>query len=359
MGGHEEENITINDLMPRKAEQKLKQKQIGEFEHLYDAEFERYVEENKKDTVWNTAKKYPMRNLILMALAYKSYQAFGQAVANLSTSRLSIDVRAEAGAELPMQLHSLIVLTTAVFLGYFLADLITGFIHLVCDNVPLQLKTMASGRSFLEYAAFGLFHYHHIHPTDWNHNNLYFAAILRAGFQFYVPMTLLALLAVSSDSNPFVQIVLLICSHTGLFVQLSHAASHGRFQGNRWVAFLQNHSIILHPSIHKIHHQEFNQNYAILNGYSNGALNLIYRHLVQPYTPTSVSAETQKKLYYEKEVSVSVGNAKTCQCHPDNGNSNGEANGRTTKKATTFDVRSIKPHYVIFPDYRKHKGCPI
>ena len=325
-----------------------RKRQIRDFEILYDAEFERYVEENKKDSTWNTFKKYPIRNLILVTLAGKSYRSFCQATfwilsTGMGNGRMGGDV-----LDLCTKLEGLFVLGAAVFLGYFLADFLTGLIHLLCDNIPLQLKTMKSGRSFMEYAAFG-FHYHHIHPTDWNINNLYFGAILRAGFQFYVPITVLTLWTISAEKSPFLLIVLLTCSHTGLFVQLSHAASHGRFQGNRLVAFLQNYRIILHPSIHKIHHQEFNQNYAILNGYSNGLLNSIYKYLVQPNAPASVSAETQKKLYYEKKVPMSLSK----------GDSTYDTSGKDTERTAIFDVRTIQPRYVIFPDYRKHKGCPI
>ena len=325
-----------------------RQRQIRDFEILYDAEFEKYVEENKKDSIWNTFKKYPIRNLILVILASTSYRTFCRATASILSTGLDNDRREEEAADLCTKLAGHLVLVAAVFLGYFLADFLTGLIHLLCDNIPLQLKTMKSGRNFLEYAAFG-FHYHHIHPTDWNTNNLYFAAILRAGFQFYVPITTLALWTVSAEQNPFLVIVLLTCSHTGLFVQFSHAASHGRFQGNRLVVFLQNHRFILHPSIHKIHHQEFNQNYAILNGYSNGLLNLIYKYLVQPYAPASVSAETQKKLYYEKIIPMSLSK----------GGSTCDTNRKVIGKTGIFDVRTMQPHYVIFPGYRKHKGCPI
>lgn len=281
---------------------------IEEFERQYEIEYEQFREENKHDTVLNTIKKYPAKNAILMTLAYQSFHLLFQ--------------------ELIPQLSQLQLLL-AFLVGYFLADFLTGLVHLLCDNIPLSLQTIQSGRTPWEWAAYG-FHHHHIHPTDWNHNNIYFGAIVRAGFLFYVPFSLITLLVIK---NPFLQMILLVCSHSGILSQFCHAASHGRYKGNKLVAFLQDHHIILNPSVHKIHHQQFNQNYAILNGWSNGVLNWIYRNLVAPYASDSVSAATQAKLYHDKVVERDDG--------------------------TVFRVKSIQPHYVIFPDYRKHKGCLI
>lgn len=280
---------------------------IEAFEQQYEIEFKRYQEENLNDSVWNTIQRYPLKNFILIILLLRSCHSFQHAVLQLR----------------PMQL------VVAFVLGYFVADFLTGLLHLVCDNTPLSLRTIYSGRPPWEWAAYG-FHYHHINPTDWNHNNIYFGAVVRAGFLFYVPLTLMTL---PLHSRPFLRVALLVCAHTGVLAQYTHAASHGRFHSNKMVRWLQDYGIILHPDTHKIHHQQFDQNYAILNGWSNGLLNWIYRHWVAPYTPESVSAATQKQLYHDKEVKTGVNEV--------------------------FRVKSIQHQYVIFPEYRKHKGCPI
>lgn len=282
--------------------------EIEAFERQYEIEFKQYQEENKKDTVVNTIRRYPVKNLILFTLAVRSFVALRHSVAQLT----------------------LLPTVLAILSGYYWADFVTGFIHMACDNIPLSLETIKSGRTPWEWAAYG-FHYHHIHPTDWNHNNIYFGAIVRAGFIIYVPLSLLTL---SLDRHPFWQVLLYVCTHTGVLAQYTHAASHGRFHDNRLVKWLQHYRIILPPSVHKIHHQQFDQNYAILNGWSNPILNFIYQTMIAPYASESVSAKTQKQLYHDKKVH----------------NSDGQV---------VFSVQSIPHQYVIFPDYRKHKGCPI
>lgn len=64
----------------------------------------------------------------------------------------------------------------------------------------------------------------------------------------------------------------------GLFTQATHFAAHARSRNlikNKLVMFMQDYHIILNPAVHKIHHEQFDCEFCILNGWANPAVNAI------------------------------------------------------------------------------------
>lgn len=93
---------------------------------------------------------------------------------------------------------------------------------------------------------------------------------------------------------------------------LAHARNHGELEGdhafNTTIRFLQDHYIILSPVVHKRHHEEFDCNFCIVNGWANPLLNRVRIILslvgvLASEPPTTVSRRERATMKKEAEVS--------------------------------------------------------
>lgn len=252
--------------------------ELERFEELAKREYADYLKENEQKPLHQNFVLYPVRNLLLVALL-------------IASALTATDI---VRHESPSPVHSVV----AVVMGIYLADFVTGLLHLWADTIPLSAVSVRE-RSLKEWIAFG-FHYHHANTANWNENDIYFAAILRAGLLFYVPVAGPAV-ALSRYLPPLATLGLLAMGNFGLITQLSHAAAHGRWNSspsiNRLVRFLQRAGILLPPEMHRAHHTGFDGNFAILTGWSTPLLNLIYDRWFRAGLDEGVAPETQRRVY--------------------------------------------------------------
>ena len=126
------------------------------FALAYAAAYEEYALENAPIPVLQRIRLHPVRCAVLVALL----------AASAVRVRAVLDVAEPLWAVL------------AVVSGVFLADLLTGLVHLLADCTPLRARTK---KSFWQWARCALracvrshasygFHVHHAFPQDWNRN---------------------------------------------------------------------------------------------------------------------------------------------------------------------------------------------
>jgi len=209
------------------------------FERAFAEEFKAYELENEPKALLVRFRERPFKHLILFGLLYLSSQwIFFEWVPQLSVEQI----------------------VASCFTGVFLADFLTGFIHMWCDMTPLEPVTVEK-RSPAQWSAFG-FHYHHANAQNWNTNDIWYGAIVRAGFLFYVPLASLSLLMSNYGfAGPFTCLTMSLCGHSGLLTQIFHAAAHGRWGSDtligKAIILLQKMRLVLPPSVHREHHKYF------------------------------------------------------------------------------------------------------
>jgi len=169
---------------------------------------------------------------------------------------------------------TLLVLVPALFLAHFLADLLSGLIHWVCDSFGC-----ASTR-FWGLALIGSFRRHHDTPRDITKITL----AENLGSSAMVGLVVLLLLSHGLVSlNPLSPLKTFGMLLFVLFVQLSvlsnlfHRWAHmNDSENNRAIRFLQNHNLVIRSEHHWRHHrQNFRVNYCISNGWANQVTNRI------------------------------------------------------------------------------------
>lgn len=252
------------------------------FRKQYAEEFEEYLSLNAKQPFVARVKQFPFRHVIILALFL------------FSVRKVKEWVKEELEYNREKTQTSALVLLSVVG-GMFFADFITGLIHLLADINPLS-PYLVTEKPLNQWISWG-FHLHHAWVENWNHCDIYYAGFLRAGFLFYLPVMSMVVLFHHS-LNRFVGISLIVAAHTGIFVQYSHAAAHGRWKGNKLVKLLQRLHLILPKETHQLHHRDFDKNFAILNGWSGFVLNLLYKAIrACGGIDERVSPEIQKKVY--------------------------------------------------------------
>jgi hypothetical protein len=283
----------------------MEPKEREKFELEYAKEFEAYEEENKPKSFWTRFKDQPIRHLVLFSYIIMSIKR----------------------TQTWLQPYDWYKSTLAGLIGIFMADFITGFIHLYCDTTPLEPVTLKK-RSFLQWSSYG-FHYHHANMQNWNENDIWYGSVIRAGFSFYGPvMTLCFIIDYFDRLNGLVLFSICVTSHLALVTQFSHAAAHGRWSDhpifNPLIRTMQRFRLILPPSVHRDHHKHFvsllhmhslwrphtnessssnsqDRNFAILTGWSTHILNLIFHLFFANRLDKGVEPEEQRRVYYERK----------------------------------------------------------
>jgi len=67
------------------------------------------------------------------------------------------------------------------------------------------------------------------------------------------------------------------------FSQILHGFSHRtKREIPLFIQILQNYGIIINTHKHHLHHTSYNTNFSIVNGWSNGVLNILYKRIISP-----------------------------------------------------------------------------
>lgn len=175
-----------------------------------------------------------------------------------------------------------LVFIPALFLAHFLADLLSGLIHWVCDSFGCA-STRFWGPAFI-----GPFRRHHDTPRDITKitlaENLSSSAM--AGL---VALLLLSHELVSQDPytplKTFGMLLYILFVQFSVLSNLFHRWAHLREKDkNQAIHFLQDHNLIIRSEHHWRHHkQNFRVNYCISNGWANQVTNRIPWILIEKF----------------------------------------------------------------------------
>ena len=193
-----------------------------------------------------------------------------------------------------------------ILIAFFLADLLVGIIHLILDyqeiiNTDLRLhieKDTPSIKDFKETDSLFLnsskwdkffwnFHAHHDVPyPPADSQNLETLRIMVPSLLLLCTVYLLYIkgivpfrvFRITLFATP-----LLILSQKIHF--LAHARNHNKLENKGFfqkiLCFMQDYNIILNPKNHKKHHETYDCNFCLVNGWANPLLNLITRLLIK------------------------------------------------------------------------------
>ena len=158
----------------------------------------------------------------------------------------------------------------ALFVGYLLADFITGTIHWFCDTF-FDEETPVIG-NFIIYS----FREHHSHPLLITKDK--FIEQDTTSFFIFMPFLYFATFSESNylySSNSIYGHFILIGVCIGTFcTNLFHKWAHQRNQ-NPIIRKLQKLGLILNPDLHKKHHMDHSKSYCVTSGLMNPVLDYI------------------------------------------------------------------------------------
>lgn len=160
----------------------------------------------------------------------------------------------------------------AALLGWLLADLISGVVHLAADQLGDE-RTPLVGRNVI-----APFREHHVHPTAMTEHGV---VETNGDSALAVLPVLLAghvLLSRAPSLGTFAQHVgLLSFGAAILLTNQIHQWAHSR-HAPRGVRWLQRHGLILAPARHAQHHRRYDSAYCITSGWCNALLDRLLSH---------------------------------------------------------------------------------
>jgi len=215
----------------------------------------------------------------------------------------------------------------AFIVAYFIADLVTGLVHMRLDTIKIHIqKDKGLWRDLVEQAAWG-FQRHHAVQHNWLHDDILDSGILTTGL-LTVPFfwIYLGLCATGSIGSPCVAFGWTVFITAGMHVQLIHAAAHNTWKHREWLSVclevLRSAHLILGMKEHHLHHTRFDCNFAMINGWSNVLLNPLYSWLeANGCIDPDLTAETQRAVYIQQKAQLT------------------------------------EPYLRIFPEYRAHQNA--
>lgn len=211
----------------------------------------------------------------------------------------------------------------SLFASMYLADFISGIVHLYLDyseikDMELRLhleSTIPDVHRFKKTSKFKNaspndqylwnFHVHHDAPyPSCDSNSELFLQILRP---LSVPF-IGVLLGMHCEMIPILLgRILLLSFCLGSITQFTHFLAHARSRGlvdSHVIKCLQDWHIILHPDVHRVHHEEFDCNFCILNGWANPLVNgirkLLSRMAIYPDQAPTVTTRILRRVRYPR-----------------------------------------------------------
>lgn len=178
----------------------------------------------------------------------------------------------------------------------YLADFISGLVHLRIDyqtvhNRSLRLHvepTIPDILTFRESRVFKdakkrdqfLWNFHAHHDVPYPSADTFVELFLQIARPLSVPTLMIVVCMCCDWLQLWAGRVMLTACFLGSVTQFTHFAAHMRSRGlvsNRLVLMLQDMHLILHPDTHSVHHEKFDRNFCILNGWANPVVNRIRR----------------------------------------------------------------------------------
>ncbi len=160
---------------------------------------------------------------------------------------------------------------TSVVSGLYLADLLSGLIHLCLDTGEFVKYFSGINGSIIN---------HHIIPTQILQDNIIIS--LQQGTVSPVPLFFIFynLTPLTSKSQILCQIITLyglhVENHTHKLAHFHLSEEDKQKIGYQLMMFLQDNHFILHPKEHRLHHTgKHDVNFCIVNGWANPLLNSI------------------------------------------------------------------------------------
>ena len=184
-------------------------------------------------------------------------------------------------ANSPQPITSPIILASAIS-GLFVADLFSGFVHIMLDHTTIRSNTSPMIRELCL-----AFQSHHHNPKELlQKSNL---DLLRQTSAFF-PIPFFAVLLNALCHTPkSVILTQIIAMHTAHWSQVIHKCAHFINHASdvekatlcaRALVFLQENRLLLSPNEHRTHHSspKYDINFCIVNGWANPVLNFIVKH---------------------------------------------------------------------------------
>lgn len=184
-----------------------------------------------------------------------------------------------------------------VVLALYVTDLVSGLVHLVLDYQTIAAdelrthgeSTVDDAKIFMATSALfkvGSWRDRNLWKFQNHHDAPYPAADTRVelALQMLLPTSVVFAFAIPLYKVGFLPALairlLAWIGVFGAFTQETHFLAHARNRGlvkNRFLLFLQDCRIILHPDDHRLHHQLYDRNFCLLNGWANPVVDCIRR----------------------------------------------------------------------------------
>jgi len=205
-----------------------------------------------------------------------------------------------------------LILIPGFFIGYLIADLITGMVHWFADTYG-SIETPIFGANFIEP-----FRWHHIDPKAMCKHSLP-GTMGDSCFLSHPAQTLIILIFYYTEPNFWITaacLTLNIAVVATVFANLFHKWVHySPEERPRIAVFLQKYRLILEPEHHNIHHASpFETYYCVTNGWMNWFLHKInwWRNLERflslfgwhPDPSSKVSPKNAKKFSTEAKQKI-------------------------------------------------------
>lgn len=153
---------------------------------------------------------------------------------------------------------------------FLIADLLSGFYHILADNYFGKVEPFAS----LSIDS----REHHKEPA------MIIKSPIKEHFKeaIFYNIPLYITVFITYFTYPNISLFIWLICIFGTLPQLTHKLSHMRSHHIHlptYITFLQDHNIILHPNIHNTHHSHYDRNFPVLNGISRVITNNFFHFL--------------------------------------------------------------------------------
>jgi hypothetical protein len=170
-----------------------------------------------------------------------------------------------------LSIGTVLGMTVAVGAAYLAADVLSGLVHAVCDNLG-SVDTPVVGQKFIRS-----FREHHTDPLDMTRGD--FVRVNADNFLVCLPVLLPVLLWVDLSSHLFAATFVLALTGLVVVTNQIHKWAHIARTGEpvpAAVTWLQDRGVILSPSHHEVHHTPPHaSHYCITSGVTNPFLTRI------------------------------------------------------------------------------------
>ena len=256
---------------------------VHAFESEFTAGYNRFAEQTRKLPYLETIRRNPVSPIVLLAEFY--YMG---------------SVTMTQGAP------SLARLALAICGGIYAASLASGLVHLLLDNVRLEMVSVKE-RTWMEFAAFG-FQHHHAVQTNWSEQDVLGQGVLTIGaLGVTIGFVWFILIEQVGYMSAELGCAILTYAIVILNTQVIHAFAHNSFRKTHplcHAVYLQlaRVGLVLDSKHHHIHHTRFDCNFCITNHWADPIVNWIFRQLLKRgCISKDVHPQVQRDVYIHKK----------------------------------------------------------